>query len=113
MSTEAAPLVSIVIPTRNRPGLVTRAVRSALDQTFSAIEVIVVLDGPDEKTIRALAEVEDRRLCLVILTQSVGAQEARNAGVRKARGQWVAFLDDDDEWLPLKLERQIEAANAS
>jgi glycosyltransferase involved in cell wall biosynthesis len=73
----------------------------------------VVLDGADERTIQALAQFEDSRLYVVTLPQSVGAQEARNVGVRSACGWWVAFWDDDDEWLPAKLERQIEAAHAS
>ena len=113
MMTDAVPLVSVVIPTRNRADLVGRSVQSALNQTFRSIEVIVVLDGADETTIQALAQFEDSRLYVVTLPQSVGAQEARNVGVRSARGWWVAFLDDDDEWLPAKLERQIEVAHAS
>lgn len=90
-----------------------RAVRSALEQTLRSIEVIVVVDGPDEPTLRELARIDDPRLRVTSLAESVGAQEARNVGVREARGPWVAFLDDDDEWLPEKLERQVEAARAS
>jgi glycosyltransferase involved in cell wall biosynthesis len=105
--------VSAIIPTRNRAGLVRRAVKSALNQTFLFVEVIVVVDGPDETTLEVLAQIEDPRLSVVALPESVGAPEARNIGVRKARGPWIAFLDDDDEWLPMKLERQIEAAFAS
>jgi glycosyltransferase involved in cell wall biosynthesis len=111
--TETLELVSTVIPTRNRSGLIARAVQSALNQTFRSIEVIVVVDGPDEKTVQTLSLIEDSRLCVVSLQESVGAPEARNVGVRRAHGHWVAFLDDDDEWLPTKLERQIEAARAS
>lgn len=108
-----AEMVSVVIPSRNRPGLVGRAVRSALNQTLRFIEVIVVIDGPDEQTGRALAQINDPRLRVVSLVASVGAQEARNIGVREAKGRWVAFLDDDDEWLPNKLARQLEAAETS
>ena len=61
----------------------------------------------------ANARTDRPRLWVVSLEESVGAQEARNVGVRMARGPWVAFLDDDDEWLPTKLERQLEAARAS
>ena len=109
----AAETVSAVIPSRNRPALVGRAVRSALEQTLRSIEVIVVIDGPDEPTLRELARIDDPRLRVTSLAESVGAQEARNVGVREASGPWVAFLDDDDEWLPEKLERQVEAARAS
>lgn len=113
MSSSDAELVSVVIPTRNRPGLVGRAVRSALAQTATDLEVIVIVDGPDEQTVQVLAQLAEPRLRIVSLPQSVGAQEARNAGVREALGRWVAFLDDDDEWLPAKLERQLAAARAS
>src|SRR5262252_3157848 len=106
-------LVSVVIPSRNRPGIIGRAVRSALAQTFSLIEVIVVIDGPDRQTEQALAQIEDPRVRVVALNEPVGAQEARNTGVREARGPWIAFLDDDDEWLPTKLERQLEVARFS
>lgn len=105
--------VSVVIPSRNRPGLVGRAVGSALGQTLPSVEVVVVIDGPDDATRQALALVGDPRLRVKGLPESVGAQEARNAGVRESTGRWVAFLDDDDEWLPEKLERQVEAARAS
>jgi glycosyltransferase involved in cell wall biosynthesis len=106
-------IISVVIPSRNRPGLVGRAVRSALDQTFRDIEVVVVVDGQDEKTVQALGQIDDRRLQVVNPATSVGAQEARNIGVQHAQGTWIAFLDDDDEWFPAKLERQLEAARAS
>lgn len=108
-----AEMVTAVIPTRNRPQLVPRAVRSCLGQTVRDIEVIVVIDGPDEQTAKALARIDDPRLRVVALDESVGAQEARNVGVRAASGTWIAFLDDDDEWLPGKLERQLEAARQS
>lgn len=105
--------VSAVIPTRNRPHLITRAVRSALDQTVSPLEVIVVVDGPDESTVKALDRLEDPRLKTVVLPTGLGPAGARNAGVDRAQGRWIAFLDDDDEWLPRKLEVQLEAAGRS
>jgi glycosyltransferase involved in cell wall biosynthesis len=104
------PIVSAVIPTRNRPGLVVRAVVSALEQSFRGLEVIVVIDGPDQPTLCALAEIRDPRLRVISLEESVGGAEARNIGARAAKGQWIALLDDDDEWLPTKIERQLEAA---
>ncbi|GAA5201211.1 hypothetical protein GCM10023322_80770 [Rugosimonospora acidiphila] len=108
------PEVSVVIPTRNRPELVPRAVRSALDQTLRDIEVIVVVDGPDESTRGALAEyADDQRLRLVELPESGGAPNARNVGAQEARAPFVALLDDDDEWLLEKLETQLALAKAS
>lgn len=106
-------LVSVVIPTHNRPNLVIRAVQSVLLQTYPSLEVIAVVDGEDPETSAALARLDDQRLQLVELTAKVGGAEARNIGTRKARGQWVAFLDDDDEWLPEKIEKQLWIASQS
>lgn len=107
------PLVSVVIPTRNRPYLVTRAVHSALNQSLPKIEVIVVIDGPDDTTLTVLNQIEDPRLSVCIFPRHLGVSDARNAGIREARGQWIAFLDDDDEWLPQKLEIQLQTAQQS
>ena len=106
-------LVSAVIPTRNRPELVTRAVRSVLSQTIREIECIVVIDGPDAATVHALSDIRDSRLRLLALAKNVGGCEARNLGARAARGEWVALLDDDDEWLPCRLEKQLAASAKS
>lgn len=106
-----SPDVSVVIPTRGRPALVTRAVASALAQTHRDLEVVVVVDGPDPATPAALAELDDPRLRVVRLDVSGGAPNARNAGVREARGGWVALLDDDDEWRPEKLAIQRRLAD--
>lgn len=103
-------LISVVIPTRNRPSLVIRSVQSALGQTFKDIEVIVVIDGPDEASRMELSQIDDPRLKVMELPNNMGGSGARNAGVTEAKGEWIAFLDDDDEWLPQKLERQLEIA---
>jgi glycosyltransferase involved in cell wall biosynthesis len=105
------PAVSAVIPTRNRPDLVARAVRSALGQSVEGIEVIVVIDGPDEATRVALDAIADARLRVIELPESGGAPAARNVGVREARAPWVALLDDDDEWLPHKIATQLDVAS--
>ncbi|MHC4858971.1 MAG: glycosyltransferase family 2 protein [Planctomycetota bacterium] len=107
------PIVTVVVPTRNRPELIRRAVRSALAQTLEPIEVVVVLDGPDDATLGALARLDDPRLRVEVLPEHLGIGAARNAGARAARGPWVAYLDDDDEWLPEKLARQLETAERS
>lgn len=109
-ATGQGPLVSAVIPTRNRPELVTRAVRSALGQNYPHMEVLVVIDGPDSATEAVLSAIEDHRLRVVALPENVGGSEARNVGVRSARGEWIAFLDDDDEWLTHKISLQMERA---
>lgn len=110
---EGDPLVSVVIPTIARPHLLPRALRSALEQTLRPIEVIVVVDGPDEVTTQAIRQVDDGRVRMVNLGAGVGLGDARNIGIAQARGRWVALLDDDDEWLPPKLEIQVGVARRS
>jgi glycosyltransferase involved in cell wall biosynthesis len=110
MSTVTGPVVSVVIPTRNRPQLVVRAVKSALAQTLTQIEAIVVVDGPDAETVAALAAIDDRRLRTITLASSVGGSDARNIGIANGHGEFIALLDDDDEWSPEKLSLQLEAA---
>jgi hypothetical protein len=107
------PLVSVVIPTRERPELVIRAVRSALSQTYRNLEIVVVVDGPDPATVAALEELREPRVRIIALSENVGGSEARNIGAREARGEWIALLDDDDEWLPEKLTKQMLLAAAS
>ena len=106
-------LVSAVIPTRNRPELVRKAAWSALHQSHARMEVIVVIDGEDRATEECLAGIDDARLRVISLAVNMGGSEARNVGVRAARGEWIAFLDDDDEWLPPKIGLQLDAARAS
>lgn len=109
----STPEVSVVIPTLSRPDLVMRAVRSALTQTLDAIEVIVVIDGPDDETRAVLGAVDDPRLRVVGLDECGGAPNARNVGVQNARAPWTALLDDDDEWLPEKLAVQVALAKGA
>jgi glycosyltransferase involved in cell wall biosynthesis len=108
-------IVSAVIPTRGRPELLERAVRSALVQTLREIEVVVVIDGEDSVTRLALHQIalQDDRVRMVELPFSVGGSDARNRGVDAACGEWIAFLDDDDEWLPGKLQAQLDAVKTS
>lgn len=105
-------LVTAVIPTRERRELLAGAIGSALRQTWLNMEVIVVVDGADPATADYLETLTDPRLRVVFLEERLGGSDARNAGVRAARGEWIAFLDDDDEWLPEKIERQMRAAHA-
>lgn len=107
------PLVSVVIPTYHRPLLVKRATQSALAQTLTDIEVIVVIDGPDAETRAALAQIDDPRLRVIELQTNQGSCATRNAGIEAAQATWVAFLDDDDEWMPQKLQLQLQAAQNS
>ena len=113
MKSSTLPLITVVIPTRGRADIVARAVRSALDQTYPNLEVVTVVDGPDPTTISVLNEIHDARLRVIALAENVGGSEARNIGVRDARGSWIALLDDDDQWFPEKLVTQLAAADMS
>ncbi len=105
--------VTVVIPTRDRPELLLRAVRSVLAQTFADFEILVVIDGINPATVAALESMKDPRLRWVELQNSVGGGETRNTGARLGKGRWIALLDDDDEWLPEKLVRQLHAVGLS
>jgi hypothetical protein len=106
-------VVSVIIPTYRRPELVERAARSALGQTFRDIEVIVVVDGRDAESARAVEALNDARVVLHVPERRLGNADARNRAVSLSHARWIAFLDDDDEWLPAKLERQLESATSA
>jgi glycosyltransferase involved in cell wall biosynthesis len=106
MSSTSAPLVSVVMPAYNVAWCVGRAVDSVLAQDYPARELIVVNDGSTDGT-RALLDGYGSAIT-VIDQENRGMSAARNAGIRRARGSYVAFLDADDAWLPQKLARQVE-----
>lgn len=99
-------LVSVIIPTFNRLGKVQRAVDSVLRQSFSDLELIVVDDGSTDGTYDWLSYYTDPRF-LVLKVEHGGVAHARNAGVRKAKGEWLCFLDSDDVWHRHKLSEQV------
>lgn len=105
-----APSVSVIIPTHNRPGELRRAVRSVVAQTVGDIEVLVVDDGSREPVRWTESDGADDRVRVVRFEQAQGVAAARNAAIRVARGEWVAFLDDDDLWAPDKLAQQLAVA---
>ncbi|HEX3248574.1 MAG TPA: glycosyltransferase family A protein [Pyrinomonadaceae bacterium] len=102
------PLLSVVIPTWNRAHLVCDAVRSALVQRHRDVEVIVVDDASTDASGQRLEAEFGTRIRLLRLERGRGAGGARNAGARLARGEFVAFLDSDDVWLPGKFETELE-----
>ena len=100
-------LVSVIIPTLHRATLLMRALASVFRQTWRELEVVVIVDGPDPDTIAALQMIDDPRLRVIVNARSLTAAGARNVGMDHATGEWIAFLDDDDEWLPEKLAKQL------
>lgn len=101
------PLVSVVIPAFNAARTIAGTIASALEQTVTDVEVIVVDDGSTDRTVDTARSVPDDRLS-VIEQANRGAAAARNAGIARSRGTWLAFLDADDVWAPNKLARQLE-----
>jgi glycosyltransferase involved in cell wall biosynthesis len=102
------PLVSVVVPTFRRAWCLRRALGSVLAQTVRDLEVIVVDDASDDETGDVVAGFAEPRLRLLTHARTSGTSMARNTGFKVARGRFVAFIDSDDEWLPHKLERQVE-----
>jgi glycosyltransferase involved in cell wall biosynthesis len=104
----ARPTVSVVIPAHNRSLVVSRAIDSALTQTYQPLEIIVVDDGSSDNTREVVESIRDSRIRYLRHDRNLGAGAARNTGIRAATGDYVAFLDSDDEWMPQKLERQVQ-----
>jgi glycosyltransferase involved in cell wall biosynthesis len=100
--------VSVLIPTYNRREHVARAIESVLAQTVPVFELIVIDDGSSDGTAELIRSHFGPRVIL-LRQDNTGVSAARNRGIREAKGEWIAFLDSDDVWLPTKNERQIEA----
>lgn len=104
--THQNPNISVIIPTYNRAHTLPRAIESVLAQNQKPQEIIIVNDGSTDDTKTILANYPG---LYVINQQNHGVSTARNVGIEKAKGEWIAFLDSDDEWLPDKLEKQWAA----
>ena len=103
------PLVSVVIPVYNRAHLISRAISSALAQTYRNLEIIVVDDASTDDLAVTLSKLADPRLRCMSHPRNRGAAAARNTGIAASAGEFVAFLDSDDVWLPDKLVHQVTA----
>lgn len=99
--------VSVVVPAYNSAETLSRALESAVAQTLENNEVIVVNDGSSDRTAAVASQYEDE-IILIEHDQNLGGSAARNTGIQYATGQYVAFLDADDEWESTKLAKQIE-----
>ena len=101
------PLVSVIIPTYNRLSFLTEALESALNQTHENLEIIVVDDGSNDGTGDYVQGLGDNRITYVYLQHRGHPAPVRNVGLKMATGEFVAFLDSDDRWLPGKIEAQV------
>ena len=98
--------ISVIIPTYNRKNTLPRAVESVLNQAYKPVEIIIVDDGSTDGTKEWFSEMHP--LVHYIYQVNSGVSLARNTGINSARGDWIALLDSDDEWLPDKLELQVK-----
>lgn len=105
--------VSIIVPTRNRCSLLAMTLRCALRQRDVEVEIIVVDEASTDQTPAVISAMADRRIRVLRHDTPRGVSAARNHGVAEARGEWVAFLDDDDLWAPDKLSCQLASAQAT
>jgi len=101
--------VSVIIPTWNRAATIVSAVNSALSQTFPVHEVLVCDDGSTDNSRELVLALGDGRVKWIDGERAGRPAIPRNTGIRESSGEWLAFLDSDDEWLPLKLEKQMAA----
>ena len=104
------PIVSVIIPTHNRPAFLKEAIASIKSQTFRDFEIIVVANGPPTEQITQILAIAKAEGCRTIYREEANLPKARNVGIAAAKGEFLAFLDDDDLWPPSKLEQQIMAA---
>ena len=108
---EQKPLVSIIIPTYRRPEKLDHAIKSAVAQTYKNTEIIVVDDNSNDLTMRKNTQKivsKYPQIKLIAPNKNLGGGETRNVGIKSATGEFIAFLDDDDEFLPTKIEKQIK-----
>lgn len=109
---ESQPLISVVIPTYNRADKIEASIKSVQAQTYKNWEIIVSDDGSKDNTKEVVGRLiaQDNRIRLTSREKNAGAQAARNDGIKAAKGEWIAFLDSDDQWLPDSLERRMTIA---
>lgn len=102
--------VTVIIPNYNRAELLVKAVRSVLGQSLPVLEVLVCDDGSTDDSKQAIDAIGDSRVRWIDGSRGGRPAIPRNRGIRESRGEWLAFLDNDDEWLPDKLEKQLRMA---
>lgn len=108
------PFFTVIIPTYNRAELLKEAIQSVLNQTYENFELLVIDDHSIDNTKEIVASFEDKRIRYYLNDRGKGGAGTRNAGIFRASGEWIAFLDDDDIWLPNKLDvtdKKIRALN--
>lgn len=100
--------VSVIIPTWNRANTIAKAIKSVLNQTVPVLEIVVYDDGSTDNTFEIVQAIKDRRVRWFSGRHFGLPAVIRNRAIEKSKGEWIAFLDSDDEWYPKKLEKQLE-----
>jgi len=105
-------VISIILPTFNRAKIVSRSIRSVLNQTYKEFELIIIDDGSADCTQELISKIKDSRIRYIKHEKNKGAAAARNTGIKAAQYDLIAFQDSDDEWMPEKLEKQIKVMSS-
>lgn len=100
--------VSIITPNYNGAAFIAETIQSVLDQDFDAWEMLIIDDNSTDDSLKIIESFNDERIKLIRFAQNQGAAKARNEGIRRAKGRWIAFLDGDDVWMPNKLSEQLK-----
>lgn len=103
------PLITVVLPTYNRTGSLSKSIQSVLDQTYTNFELLVIDDASTDNTREVVSRIDDPRIKYIEHEVNQGPSVARNTGIEKANGNIIAFQDSDDEWFPEKLQKQVSA----
>ncbi|MCZ6820886.1 MAG: glycosyltransferase family 2 protein [Calditrichaeota bacterium] len=110
---KSSELVSVILPTHNRAGMLERAVQSVLRQDYDNLELLIIADACTDNTDEIIKSIADQRVRYLLLEQNAGGAQTRNVGMDMARGEYIAFLDDDDEWFEAKLSKQVAVLRAN
>lgn len=102
------PVISVIIPTYNREKLILIAIDSIMNQTFKDFEILIIDDASTDNTEAVVKGLNNEKIRYFKLDKNGGQCIARNYGIKRAKGKYIAFLDSDDEWLPTKLEKQMK-----
>jgi|SaaInlStandDraft_3_1057020.scaffolds.fasta_scaffold47189_2 glycosyltransferase involved in cell wall biosynthesis len=105
------PIVSVVIPTYNRECTILRSIYSVLRQDYKNIEIIIIDDCSNDNTLEVINTINDSRLRVIPLKNNCGPSHARNIGINASNGEFLAFLDSDDEWLPFFIRESLSVIN--
>lgn len=103
------PTVSVIMPTYNREYVLGRAIQSVLDQTYQDFELIIVDDGSTDNTEKLVKSFNSEKISYIRQRENKGPAAARNTAIQQAKGDYIAFQDSDDEWVPEKLAKQMRA----